>query len=141
LVGAIVLGGCTHVTFGFRPSITSQVPDSTIVRVRATNGQPSVTGRSLDWQTGRPRIVTAAGDTVSVPDVGTLEVRLNSKKSYAAVGGLLGVAVGTGFAMAKCSYPRECPPDLRPLIGGGIGVLVGSRKRTAEWVVVKRTTR
>jgi hypothetical protein len=139
LLAAVVLaGGCTHATFGFRPSLTSQVPDSSVVRLRAINGQPPIAGRSLDWQTGRLRIVTSAGDTVRVPDVGTLEVRLNSRKSYAAVGGIVGVAVGMGLALSRCPDRRACGPDLRVPIGGGIGMLIGSRFHSTEWAVVKR---
>ena len=58
LAGLIVLvTGCTRATFGFRPSLTSQVPDSTVVRFRVQSGEPLVTGRSLDWQTGTLRVV------------------------------------------------------------------------------------
>ena len=126
-VASVAFQGCTRATFGFRPSFTSQVPDSTIVRLRATNGQPSVEGHSLGWQVGRLRIVNAVGDTVAVPETGTLEVRLARKKRYTAVGGIVGVVVGTAVAVAKCPYRQECPPDLRPAIGGGVGMLIGSR--------------
>jgi len=138
---SVVLNGCTHATFGFRPSLTSQVPDSTVVRVRPINGQPGTTGRSVGWQSGRLAIVTAARDTMAVPEIGTLEVRLNTKKRYTAVGGIVGVVVGTGLAMAKCPYRSECGPDLRPAIGGGIGMLIGSRFSSREWLVVKRPPR
>ena len=138
---SVVLSGCTHATFGFRPSLTSQVPDSTVVRVRPINGQPGITGRSVGWQTGRLAIVTAARDTVVVPESGTLEVRLNTRKRYTAVGGIVGVVVGSGLAAARCPYRRECAPDLRPALGGGIGMLIGSRFSSREWVVVKRSPR
>ena len=142
LVAVVILGaGCTRATFGFRPALTSQVPDSTVVRVRAINGQPSITGRSFGWQSGRPRIVTAAKDTVAVPEAGTLEVRLVSKKSYAVVGGVVGLAVGMGVAVAKCPPGRVCGPDARPAVAGGIGALIGSRFSREEWVVVKRDPR
>jgi hypothetical protein len=95
----------------------------------------------VDWQTGRLRIVRAAGDTVAVPEMGTLEVRLARKKRYTAVGGIVGVVVGTGVAVARCPYGRECAPDLRPAVGGAIGMLIGSRFSSAEWVVVKRPPR
>lgn len=141
LAAVVVAEGCTRATFGFRPTLTSQVPDSTVVRLRAANGQPAVEGRALDWQAGRPKIVRAAGDTVAVPETGTLEVRLKTKKSYAAIGGVAGAVVGTGLAIAHCSDRVECGPDIRPLIGGGIGMLIGSRIHTADWVVVKRPPR
>ena len=136
-----LVAGCTQATFGFRPTLTSQVPDSTVVRVRAINGQPGITGRSLDWQIGRLRIITTTGDTVAVPEAGTLEVRLKTKKTYMAVGGLVGVAIGTGIAVSKCPYRRECPPDFRPAVGGAIGMFIGSRFSTADWAVVKRPPR
>ena len=141
LAVAIAIGGCTRATFGFRPTLTSQVPDSTVVRLRAIKGQPSITGRSLGWQMGRLTIVTMTGDTVAVLETGTLEVRLKTKKSYAAIGGVVGLGIGMGLAQARCPYPRRCAPDLRAPLGGAVGMLVGSRFRTAEWLVVRRRTR
>ena len=140
-VASVAFQGCTRATFGFRPSLTSQVPDSTVVRLRATNGQPSVEGRSLGWQTGPLRIVNAVGDTVAVPETGTLEVRLNTKKSYAAIGGIVGFLVGAALAVDKCPHRAACGPDIRPAIGGGIGMLLGWQIRTADWAVVKRPPR
>ena len=141
LATALLLEGCTRATFGFRPSLTSQVPDSTIVRLRAGNGQPSVTGRSLGWQVGRLTIVTASHDTVVVPETGTLEVRLASKRTFATVGGAIGVAVGFGIAYAKCPAGYECGPTVTPAITGGLGALIGWRFSRADWVVVRRTPR
>ena len=140
LAGAVVLvGGCTRATFGFRPSLTSQVPDSSVVRVRLQNGQPSVTGRALDWQAGRPLVVTPAGDTMVVPQGAMLEVRLQEKKTHATLGGVIGVSVGLGIKFSQCSAPRRCPPDLTPFLTGGVGALIGSRFTAAEWVRVRRT--
>lgn len=136
-----LVGGCTRATFGFRPSLTSQVPDSAVVRVRAQNGQPSVTGRALDWQGGRPRIITSAGDTVAVPLGATLEVRLKEKKTHATLGGVLGLGVGMGIALTRCPATNRCAPDLTPVLAAGVGALIGSRFSAAEWVRVRSDVR
>jgi hypothetical protein len=142
LAGAVVLaGGCTRATFGFRPSLTSQVPDSTVVRIRAQNGQPSVTGRALDWQVGRPRVITLAGDTVVVPEAARLEVRLKEKKTHAVLGGVVGLGVGLGVALVRCGPTNRCAPDLTPVLTAGVGALIGSRFAAAEWVRVQQTPR
>ena len=141
VAGVVTLvGGCTRATFGYRPSLTSQVPDSTIVRVRggAGGGQPSITGRALDWRVGRPRVITSAGDTVVVPESATLEVRLKEKKTHATLGGVLGLSVGLGIQLARCPPSNVCGPDLVPMLAGGIGVLVGSRFSAVDWVRVRR---
>jgi hypothetical protein len=141
LAGTVVIaGGCTRATFGFRPSLTSHVPDSAIVRVRAQNGQPSVTGRALDWQVGRPRIITSAGDTLVVPPAATLEVRLKEKKTHATLGGVIGLGVGLSIALANCPPTNRCPPDVTPALTAGVGALIGSRFRAAEWVRVRRSS-
>jgi hypothetical protein len=140
LAAVVLIAGCTRATFGFRPTLTSQVPDSTVVRLRG-NGQPTVTGRSLGWQTGQPRIVSATNDTVAVPEIGTLEVRMAKKKSFAVVGGVVGVVVGMGIAVSKCPVGRECGPTVTPAITGGIGVLIGSLFSRVDWVAVRRSPR
>jgi hypothetical protein len=141
LAGAVVLsGGCTRAAFGFRPSLTSQVPDSAVVRVRAQNGQPSVTGRALDWQDGQPRVITAAGDTLVVPQAATLEVRLKEKKTHTILGGVVGLGMGMGIALARCPSTNRCSPDLMPMLAAGVGALIGSRFSTAEWVRVRRAS-
>ena len=137
----VLLGGCTRATFGFRPTTTSQVPDSTVVRVRGHDGQPVIEGRSLDWQAGQLKIVRAAGDTVAVPSAGTLEVRLAKKRSLATIGGLIGVGVGFGIVYGKCRPGFQCRPEWTPAIAGGVGALIGSRFSMANWVAVKRGTR
>jgi len=141
LAGVIVLvPGCTRAAFGFRPSLTSQVPDSSVVRVRAQNGQPSVTGRALDWQLGRPRIVTATGDTVVVPQAATLEVRLKEKKTHATLGAVVGLGVGLSIKLAQCPPTNRCEPDLTPVLTAGLGAFIGSRFSAVEWVRVQRAS-
>ena len=130
-------GGCTHATFGFRPSLMSQVPDSTVVRARAQNGQPAIVGRAFGWQSGNPRIVTATGDTVDAPRTATLEVRLNEKKSHATLGGVVGLSIGFGIKLAKCAPMSDCPSDLTPALTAAAGALIGSRWRSFEWVRVR----
>ncbi len=138
LAGVVVfVGGCTRATFGFRPSLTSQVPDSTVVRIRARDGQPSVTGRALDWQAGRPRIITPTGDTVAVPRTSTLEVRLKEKKTHAILGGVIGLGVGFSIKLVQCPPTNVCAPDLTPALTAGVGALIGSRFTAADWVRVK----
>ncbi len=134
----IFVGGCTSATFGYRPSLTSQVPDTTVVRARAQNGQPAIMGRALDWQAGRPRIVTSAGDTVVVPPAATLEVRLKEKKTHAVLGGVVGLAVGLGVKLVQCPPTNYCPPDLTPALTAGVGALIGSRFSAVQWVRVRR---
>jgi hypothetical protein len=135
---AAILAGCTRATFGFRPSLTSQVPDSTVVRIRAQNGQPSVAGRALGWQAAQPRIVTSAGDTVVVPQNAMLEVRLKQKATHATLGGILGLTVGLSVKLVKCPPSNVCPPDLTPALTAGVGALIGSRFSADEWAPVRQ---
>ena len=138
MVAVVVLAaGCTRATFGFRPSLTSQVPDNSVVRVRAQNGQPSVTGRALDWQVGRPRVVTSTGDTMVVPEAATLEVRLKEKRTHATLGGVIGLGVGLGIKLAQCPPTTRCGPDLTPALTAGVGAFIGSRFSAVEWVRVR----
>jgi hypothetical protein len=139
VAGVVVLGGgCTRATFGFRPSLTSQVPDGAAVRVRSQNGQPSITGQALDWQVGRLRVITSAGDTVVVPQAATLEVRLKEKKTHATLGAVVGLGVALSIKLVQCPPTNYCAPDLTPLLTAGVGALVGSRFTAVEWARVRR---
>lgn len=139
LIGTILLtGGCTRATFGYRPSLTSQVPDSTAVRVRPHGGVPPITGRAVGWQTGQPRVLTATGDTVQVPPTATMEVRLENKKTHAVLGGVIGVSVGLSVKLVRCPPPNRCGPDVTPALTAGIGALIGSRFTAVDWVRVRR---
>ena len=139
LAGMIVLGGgCTRATFGFRPSLISQVPDSTIVRVRNPNGLPPTTGRALGWQTGEPRVVTSAPDTIDVSQAAILEVRLREKKTHATLGAIVGLLVGLSIKLVQCPPTGYCAPDATPAVTAGVGALIGSRFTAVEWVRVRR---
>jgi hypothetical protein len=76
LIGAVFLSACASATIRWQPSLVSQVPDSTPVRFSAAQHEPPVRGRAVDWQRGRPRLITQRGDTVVVPASATLEVCL-----------------------------------------------------------------
>ena len=133
----VLTASCTRASFGFRPSLISQVPDSTVVRARNQSGLPPTLGRALGWTVGEPRIVTPAGDTVGVAPSSTLEVRVRDKKSQTTLGGVLGLAVGFSIKLANCPPTNRCPPDVTPAITAGLGALIGSRFKAAEWVRVK----
>lgn len=98
-----------------------------------------MTGRALDWQTGRPRIITPAGDTLAIPapETATLEVRLKDKQTHATMGGVVGGALGLVIRLVECPPGNYCSPDLTPALTAGVGALIGSRFSAVEWVRVR----
>lgn len=82
--------------------------------------------------------MTARGDTVTVPEQSTLEVRLKEKATHATAGAIIGWALGVAISYATCPSPkRYCgEEDPTPLLATGLGALLGSRVRTDWWVVV-----
>ena len=129
--------GCSRATFRWKPSLTSQVPDSTPVRFHVARGVPRVSGRALDWQRGGPRVITPRGDTVTVPDTALIQVRLKDKSNHALAGAIVGIVAGAGVSLAKC-WNTHCPPgDRRPVYIAGLGAVVGSRFKADSWVRVR----
>ena len=122
----------------WQPSFSSQVPDSTPVRFAAPVGSVPIYGLALDWQIGRPRVMTARGDTIAVPEESRLEVRLKEKARHTTAGVIIGWAVGAAISYATCPSPkRYCgEEDPTPLLAVGLGALIGSRIKTDWWVVV-----
>ena len=133
----LVATACGGSTFRWQPSLTSHVPDSTTVRFNLARNEPHVVGRSIDWQRGKPRLVTSRGDTVVVPDSARLEVRLKNKTNHAVAGGMLGLAVGFGVAFAACSSESCSEQALTPYLVGALGALLGSAFKTDQWVRVR----
>ena len=129
--------GCARETFRWRPSLTSQVPDSMPVRFNVGRGEPRASGRSLGWQRGAPRLITPRGDTVAVPESAYIQVRLKDKANHALAGAFVGMVVGVGVSFAECGETRCGPGDRRPLYITGLGALVGSRFKAASWVRVR----
>lgn len=127
-------------TLEWRPSLVSQVPDSTPVRISVGPERTTTQGLAWDWQRGRPRVITARRDTVLVPDNAILRVRLRKKSGHAIEGLFIGWAVGVGVSYAQCPEPkRYCgEQDPTPVLGAGLGALVGSAIRTYHWVRVRR---
>jgi hypothetical protein len=135
----VTMAACGGARMQWRPSLVSHVPDSTPVRFTRRAGEPRVQGRALDWQRAVPRVVTATGDTIVVPDSARLEVRLREKKSRATFGGVIGWAVGVGVMYANCPSPkRTCgEQDPTPVLVAGLGALIGSRFKADDWVRVR----
>jgi len=133
----LLASGCTRATFRWRPSVTSQVPDSTPVRFYVARGQPRVSGRAFDWQRGSPRVITPRGDTVTVPDTALIQVRLKDKGNHAVLGAIVGIVAGVGLSYAACGDISCGPGDRRPVFIGGLGALVGSRFKADSWVRVR----
>lgn len=139
LIGSILLEGCAGGAIRWQPSLASQVPDSTSVRFVSRDGQSPVSGVALDWERGWPRVITARGDTIMVPDGSALEVRLREKANHTTAGTVIGWAIGVGISYAACPPPRRyCgEEDPTPLLAGGLGALIGSRVKTDWWVSVR----
>ena len=128
LAGMIVRGGgCTRATFGFRPPLISQVPDSTIVPVRYPERPTPTTGRAFGWQTREPRVVTSVPDTIDVSQAAILEVRLRAKTTHATLGAIVGLLVGLSIKLVQCPPTDYCAPDATPAVTAGVGALIGSR--------------
>ena len=140
LFGTLLLSGCAGAAIRWRPSLASQVPDSTTVRFRVRPGEAPITGRALDWQRGRPRVITARGDTVAVPEGAALDVRVPEKARHEVAGGIIGWALGVGISYAACPAPKKyCgEEDPTPLLATTLGALVGWMVKTDQWVAVRR---
>jgi hypothetical protein len=135
----LVVAACGGATFRWRPSLSSQVPDSTPVRFVTQRSEPRVTGRALDWERRRPRLITLRGDTVLVPEGARLEVRLKEKTTRAVAGAVVGFVVGVGVMYSTCAAPRRyCgEQDPTPMLAAGLGALVGSRIKADQWIRVR----
>lgn len=142
LLVTLVLSACSNGTTRWHPSFASQVPDGTPVRFGAGENGRRVTGLALDWERAPLRVVTSRGDTVVVPRGSALEVRLKEKASHPAIGAVIGWALGVAVSYATCPSPkRYCgEEDPSPLLGTGLGALVGSRVKTDWWVGVRWNT-
>jgi hypothetical protein len=84
-------------------------------------------------------VITARGDTVVVPDGSILDVRLNEKAGHSTAGAIVGWALGIAVSYAACPPPKKyCgEEDPTPLLGIGLGALMGSRIKTDSWVRVQ----
>jgi len=136
----LVLSGCaSNQAVYWRPHVVSQVPDGTPVRYRIDSNTPFVGGLAVGWTQNTPRIATSRGDTVDVPPGVGLDVRLREKSGKATMGAVIGFVTGVIVSYATCAEPKtHCgEEDPTPLLGAGIGALVGSRFKTYPWVRVR----
>jgi hypothetical protein len=136
----LLLSSCaSRQVVSWRPRVVSQVPDSTPVRYRVDSNTPFVRGVAVDWTRNTPRIVTARGDTVVVPPGVRLDVRLREKSGKATMGAVIGFVAGVIASYATCPEPKtHCgEEDPTPLLGAGVGALVGSRFKSYPWVRVR----
>lgn len=135
---SFLLTACGGTTIRWQPSLVSHVPDSATVRFVAEPGRPPTQGLALDWQRGRPRVVTGR-DTIVMPEGAALEVRLREKFGHPTAGGILGWALGVGLSYAFCPPPkRYCgEEDPTPLLGTTLGALIGSKIKTDRWAGVR----
>jgi hypothetical protein len=136
---ALVLAACSNGTTRWHPSFVSQVQDSTRVRFVPAENERRISGLALDWDRGRPRVITGGGDTVVVPLGSTVEVRLREKAGHPVFGAAVGWALGVAVSYATCPAPkRYCgEEDPSPLLGVGLGALVGNKIKTDWWVGVR----
>jgi hypothetical protein len=140
LVIPVGLTGCTRATMLWRPSVVSQVPDSTPVRYRVDSNTPTVRGLAVNWMSGDPRLLTPRGDTLTIPAEARLDVRLRQKSGHGVTGAVVGFLAGVAVMYAYCPPPKEyCgEEDPTPLLGASLGALVGSLFKSYPWVQVRR---
>ena len=140
-VSLLLLTACAPAVITWRPSVVSQVPDNTPVRVDSPgSGEKPTRGVAMGWQSGQPRVINQRGDTVLIPDGARLQVRLKKKSNNAPIGGLVGFVLGAGVAYNRCQdRGRTCGQgDPTPLLAATVGALIGSTIRSYPWVTVKR---
>jgi hypothetical protein len=140
LFAAVLLSGCASgQVVSWRPRVVSQVPDSTPVRYRVDSHTPFVRGLAVDWTRNTPRIAIPRGDTIVVPAGVGLYVRLREKSGKATMGAVIGFVAGVIASYATCPEPKtHCgEEDPTPLLGAGVGALVGSLFKSYPWVRVR----
>ena len=133
----VLLTGCTRTVIGWHPTLVSHVPDSTAVRFAPASGAPTIGGRSLDWQRGSPKVITARGDTLVVPREAAVSVRLPGKVRHAGTGAVVGAVVGIVGSLGVCADNRCEEGNPYQLLGAAGGALIGYAIRTDNWVRVK----
>src|SRR5690242_6168319 len=124
----VLVAACNRATFRWQPSVVSQVPDSTPVRFWREPSDRPTQGRSVDWQRGAPKLVTARGDTVTVPPGASLGVRLDRRAGHPVAGAIIGGIIGVAVQYAACPEPKTyCgEEDPTPIFVGGLGALIGN---------------
>ena len=137
-----VIAACGGATFGPRPSLSSHVPDSTLVRIDAQGHGLRMSGRAVDWQRGTPKVVTTRGDTIVVPEGARLQVQLKGRPNRAVTGGVIGFVAGLAVTYARCpNFKDRCRMnDPTSFLAGGAGARIGSRFKVHDWVTVRRDT-
>jgi hypothetical protein len=137
-----LIAACGGATFGPRPSLSSHVPDSTLVRIAIPGSGLRASGRAVDWQRGTPRVVTTQGDTIVVPEGARLQVQLKGRPNRAVTGGVIGFLAGFATTYARCpNLKARCRmTDPTALLAAGAGALIGSRFKVHDWVTVRRDT-
>ena len=129
--------GCTgRTTFRWQPTLVSQVPDSMTVRFVPASGEKPVTGRSLGWQSGQPRVINTRGDTLTVSTGSRVSVKAKGKVGHPLAGAVIGWGIGIGISRATCDGLRmHCgEQDPTPLISASLGALIGAVIKTDRWV-------
>ena len=131
----LLFGACGGTIVKFRPRMISQVPDGTHVRFRErSNASTARVGRSLGWASGTPRIITARGDTITIPSGAVLEVRLEHPDGHTNSGAAVGYVAGVLTSLNICGAASACGEENPlPLLGLLVGAFVGHFV-TEDWV-------
>ena len=110
------------------------VRDGTRVRAYDDDDRRWQIGTALGWATPEPRLVTARGDTISVAARRLLAVSEGRTGRRTLQGGIVGWLAGVATVIADCGTASTCgEQNPLPLLGGVIGVAVGSRLRQERW--------
>ena len=131
----LIACGCTAVRW--RPSLVTHVPDSTEVRFAPKAGDSFITGTALGWDRARPRLITAHGDTLAIPNGSRVEVYLKEASHYPKFGAVVGGAIGVLASLADCGGQQYCgEQDPRPMLGVLVGGIIGYVLTTDHWAPV-----
>ena len=132
------LTGCASLPPG-TPRTMGAVADGTPVGYRLSPRAEATRGVAAGWSRGVAGVVRAAGDTVLAPDSAQLEIRIPPRKKHGIAGAVVGWAIAVATMYATCPTKRYCGEENPlPLLGTGLGWLVGDHVKTDWWVVVPR---
>jgi hypothetical protein len=127
VVALLLIGACVHGRAEMATRPPASTADGATIRFRV-QGVPWREGRAVGWSGPRARVVTADGDTVTVPCDAEAEALEAGAGNLAWQGALAGALAGGAIVAASCQGQKYCGEE-NPIPGLAMiaGYFVGRR--------------